>query len=153
MNSQLKQPLVLTAIGATLAVAVVYAAVPLFSIPLFGFGYGWEYVATFFKVGKYLEMVPFLMPFIGLAGTAATLVTKSRGAHVLSISFAALPLMFFGYFVYMIASYPQGDIIGAGMEKISILSTLSWSVWACLALSLAAFAVAVANVYKENKNK
>ena len=29
MNSQLKQPLVLTAIGATLAVAVVYAAVPL----------------------------------------------------------------------------------------------------------------------------
>ena len=40
MNSQLKQPLVLTAIGATLAVAVVYAAVPLFSIPLFGFGYG-----------------------------------------------------------------------------------------------------------------
>ena len=65
MNSQLKQPLVLTAIGATLAVAVVYAAVPLFSIPLFGFGYGWEYVATFFKIGKYLEMVPFLMPFIG----------------------------------------------------------------------------------------
>ena len=54
MNSQLKQPLVLTAIGATLAVAVVYAAVPLFSIPLFGFGYGWEYVATFFKIGKYL---------------------------------------------------------------------------------------------------
>lgn len=51
----------------------------------------------------------------------------------------------------MIASYPQGDILGAGMEKISILSTLSWSVWACLALSLAAFAVAVANVYKENK--
>lgn len=94
MNSQLKQPLVLTAIGATLAVAVVYAAVPLFSIPLFGFGYGWEYVATFFKIGKYLEMVPFLMPFIGLVGTAATLVTKSRGAHVLSISFAALPLMF-----------------------------------------------------------
>lgn len=78
MNSQLKQPLVLTAIGATLAVAVVYAAVPLFSIPLFGFSYGWEYVATFFKIGKYLEMVPFLMPFIGLAGTAATLVTKSR---------------------------------------------------------------------------
>ena len=71
MNSQLKQPLVLTAIGATIAVAVIYAAVPLFSIPLFGFGYGWEYVATFFKIGKYLEMVPFLMPFIGLAGTAA----------------------------------------------------------------------------------
>ena len=72
---------------------------------------------------------------------------------MLSISFAALPLMFFGYFVYMIASYPQGEILGVGMEKISILSTLSWSVWACLALSLAAFAVAVANVYKENKNK
>lgn len=46
------------------------------------------------QIGKYLEMVPFLMPFIGLVGTAATLVTKSRGAHVLSISFAALPLMF-----------------------------------------------------------
>uniref|UniRef100_UPI003FF00895 hypothetical protein n=1 Tax=Candidatus Limisoma sp. TaxID=3076476 RepID=UPI003FF00895 len=72
---------------------------------------------------------------------------------MLSSLFSARPLIFLGYFVYMISSYPQGDILGAGMEKNSILSTLSWSVWACLALSLAAFAVAVANVYKENKNK
>lgn len=151
MKEQLRNPLVLTAIAVTLIVAAVYASVPMFSIPLFGFNYGWEYVATFFSIGKYLEMVPFLMPFIGLVGTAASLLTKSRGAHILSISFSALPLMFFGYFIYMIAQYPQGEIIGANLEKITILSTLNWSVWFCLAFSLVAFAATVALVYRENK--
>ena len=151
MKEQLKKPLVLTAMAVTLIVAAVYAAVPMFSIPLFGFNYGWEYVTTFFAIGKYLEMVPFLMPFIGLAGTVACLLTKSRGAHILSISFTALPLMFFGYFIYMIAQYPQGEILSANLEKITILSTLSWSVWFCLAFSLVAFAAAVALVYRENR--
>lgn len=151
MKEQLKNPWALTASILALAVAALYAATPMFSLPLFGFNYGWEYVATFYKIGRYIEMIPFLMPFIGLSGTVACTMTRSRGAHILSISFTALPLMFFGYFIYMIADYPQGEIMGANLEKISMLTTINWSVWACLALSLVSFAAAIAMVYSENK--
>lgn len=151
MKQQLKNPWVIVTIAVTLIVAVLYAALPLFSLPLFGFNYGWDYVRTFFNIGKYMEMVPFLMPFIGFVGTVACLLTKSRGPHILSVSFTALPLMFFGYFVYMIASYPQGEILGEHFEMVSILTTLNWSVWLCLAFSVVAFAVACAYVYLENK--
>lgn len=136
----------------TLVVAVLYAALPMFSIPLFGFNYGWDYVAQFFKIGRYMEMIPFLMPFIGFVGTVACLLAKGRAPHILSISFTALPLMFFGYFIYMMADYPQGTIYGADMKQITMLSTINWSVWLCLAFSLVAFVVAAVLVYRENKN-
>lgn len=150
MIERLKNPWTLTLSLFSIATATVYLLCPMFNIPVFGFENGMDYIEIFWKTGRYMDMITFLMPVIGMVGAVACTLRRSFGPHILSIAFAALPLMFVSYFVISISKYP--DIINGTMEKVSMLSVLGWGIWTALATSLVAFFSAVIQVYSEYRS-
>ena len=144
-----KNPWAVGVAALSLISAAVYLFAPLFSIPIFGFNTGSDYVRVFYSYQRYMDMATFLIPAIGAFGAILCAFRKEIGPHILSVAFAALPLMFMTYFVVSLCRYP--DFIGNDMQKISMIAMIGWGAWLALATALLAFLSAIALVYTDYK--
>ena len=144
-----KNPWAVGVAALSLISAAVYLFAPLFSIPIFGFNTGSDYVRVFYSYQRYMDMATFLIPAIGAFGAILCAFRKEIGPHILSVAFAALPLMFMTYFVVSLCRYP--DFIGNDMQNISMIAMIGWGAWLALATALLAFLSAIALVYTDYK--
>lgn len=150
MLNQLKNPWSVGVIAFTVNSAVVYLVAPIFSIPVFGFNDGFDYLTAFWQSGHYMDMLTFLMPVIGAVGATSCVLSRNVGPHILSIAFSALPLMFMTYFIISMCKYP--DIVNSRMETIPMVSVIGWGAWLSLAVSFLAFMLAITLVYTDYKS-
>lgn len=152
LPERLRNPMVIGACAAMVVSTAVYFAFPLFSLPVLGFDYGWDFIKAFLQAGKTMEAIPYLMPLIGSLAACVCLPTRGTGPHFLAVAFSALPVMFFSYFVYMLSIYPAAYAAG-GNTTISMTQFINWSVWTSLALSAVAFALTLILLRRELKNQ
>lgn len=151
-SNLLKNPLALVAVVLSVAAAAVYLFAPLFTVPLFGFRDGWDYVMIMHAQKQYANIAALLLPVIGAVGMTACLWARSFGPHILAMAFAALPVMFWTYFLYILgSSYP--DIILSATETAPMLSVVGWGSWLSVAASALAFFATIAIVYIEYKRQ
>lgn len=150
MPTQLKNPWSISIAALSAVALAVYLFAPLFSIAVFGFHNGTEYIKAFWEAKRHMDAVTFLMPVAGAAGAVFCALKKGFGPHILTVAFSALPLMFMSYFIISICQYP--DIITGTEETLPMVMVIGWGAWLALAAALLAFLAAAALVYTDYKS-